>query len=452
MKLRIRCTTTKETIRVDVPDASSLFDLKTLIASKLSSAFSAPILPETVHLSLNRADEIMTSSPGESLTILGLTSGDLLFYSLESGFCSTSASPVETLAPLASTPAVIDFTDPLSESLSKSPADGLNVDVESAPFLPEKVPSVPCFLRRVMEAEKGKICGNMGLTIVAIHAVFLESGFVACSAGNGYSLPEGCAIASHLVSVMYSLPDLFRRGTLEDVKNVVLKFSSVGNHVSVYGCLVESHPDVYHLSLDSSKLAPLLSSTTNDVGGKEEDDVFQFWKTVKDRLSLPLLIEICQKNGLHLPPCFARLPTDLKLMILELLPGIDLAKVECACSELRYLASSDELWKRKFLEEFKAPDSRSTGGSWKEKFARFSLKRKKPKFTRSTALVPYGGNPRFMSARWIPGRQRFPMVGGDYDRLPAIGDHGSLRRTGFSRNLVALNFSPNCNLGGSCFP
>ncbi|KAK8937471.1 hypothetical protein KSP39_PZI012041 [Platanthera zijinensis] len=75
MKLRIRSTATKETIRVDAPDASSLFDLKSLIASKLSSSSSAPTLPGAVRLSLNRTDEIMASSPGESLTTLGLTSG-----------------------------------------------------------------------------------------------------------------------------------------------------------------------------------------------------------------------------------------------------------------------------------------------------------------------------------------------------------------------------------------
>ncbi|KAK8937472.1 F-box protein SKIP22 [Platanthera zijinensis] len=322
----------------------------------------------------------------------------------------------------------------------------MNVDVESEPLLQEKLPSVPCFLRRVMEAEKGKINSNMGLTVAAIHAVFLECGFVPCHGGHGYSLPEGCAIASHLVSVMYTLPDLLCGGTSVDVKNVNLKFSSVGNHVSVYGCLVESHPDVHHLSLDSSKVAPLLSSTTNELSEKDEDDVFQLWKTVKDRLSLPLLIDICQKNGLLLPPCFTRLPTDLKAIILEFLPGIDLAKIACTCSELRYLASNDELWRRKFLEEWKLSDLRDVGGTWKQRFALFSWKRKKPKFARSTALVPYGGNPRFMPAPWILGGQRFPMVGGDYDRFPAIGDRGLLRRTGFRRNLVERIFSPNCNL------
>nr|QDH08941.1 F-box protein SKIP22-like isoform X1 [Cymbidium sinense] len=438
MKLRIRSTATKETIRVDVPNSSTLFDLKTLISSNLSS--TTPIPPESIHLSLNRTDEIK-SSPDERLHSLGLTSGDLLFYSLDSNFNSnpetlnpSPASPVETLMPFS----------PASEP----PTDDMEVELESEPFVKEKVASVPCFLRRVMEMEKGKIKGNMGLTVVAIHAVFLESGFVACAESGGSSLPEICVSASHLISVMYTLPDLISCGSLDDVKNAILKFSTVGNHVSIYGCLVGGHPDIYRLSLDSCKLAPLLASDVNELNEREQEDFFQLWKIVKDRLSMPLLIDICQKNGLALPPCFTRLPSDLKIKILEFLPGVDLAKAACTCSELRYLASNDELWKRRFLEEFEMFATGSTSGPWKDKFARLWVKRKKPRTIKDNALVSYIRTPRIIPVPWIPGAQRFPMIGGDYDRFPAIGDIGSLRRAGFNQHAVRRHFSPNCNLGG----
>lgn len=106
---------------MEPPNGSSLFDLKALIASKISSSFS-PILPESVHLSLNRAVEIIASSPEDSLTALGLISGDLLFYSLESGFFSSPSNPAST---------VFAFTDPSSESLPKAPVDDMDIKLEA---------------------------------------------------------------------------------------------------------------------------------------------------------------------------------------------------------------------------------------------------------------------------------------------------------------------------------
>ncbi|KAK8512958.1 hypothetical protein V6N13_090297 [Hibiscus sabdariffa] len=61
-----------------------------------------------------------------------------------------------------------------------------------------------------------------------------------------------------------------------------------------------------------------------------ENEVFEFWKIVKDRL-----IDLCYKTGLPLPACLIRLRTELKLKILELLPGVDIARMECVCSEMR---------------------------------------------------------------------------------------------------------------------
>ncbi|KAF5936987.1 hypothetical protein HYC85_024493 [Camellia sinensis] len=67
-------------------------------------------------------------------------------------------------------------------------------------------------------------------------------------------------------------------------------------------------------------------------------EVFEFLKTVKDKPTLPLLIDLCERAGLAPPPCFMRLPTDLKLKILESLRGVDVANVGSVCSE-----SNDDL-------------------------------------------------------------------------------------------------------------
>jgi len=63
------------------------------------------------------------------------------------------------------------------------------------------------------------------------------------------------------------------------------------------------------------------------------------------------LIDVCEKGGLDLQPCLMELPMELKGLILERVPGVDLAKVACTCSELRFLCSDNELWKKKCLEE-----------------------------------------------------------------------------------------------------
>ncbi|KAI7990441.1 F-box protein SKIP22 [Camellia lanceoleosa] len=63
-------------------------------------------------------------------------------------------------------------------------------------------------------------------------------------------------------------------------------------------------------------------------------EVFEFWKTVKDKLALPLLIDLCERASLAPPPCFMRLPTLLELKSLESLHGDDVAKVGSVCSEL----------------------------------------------------------------------------------------------------------------------
>jgi len=86
--------------------------------------------------------------------------------------------------------------------------------------------------------------------------------------------------------------------------------------------------------------------------GSDGKEVFYMLKMVKDRVALPLLIDVCEKGGLDLPPCFVKLPMELKGLILECVPDVDLGKVACTCSKLRFMCSNNESLK-KFLEEFR---------------------------------------------------------------------------------------------------
>jgi F-box protein 7 len=203
--------------------------------------------------------------------------------------------------------------------------------------------------------------------------------------------------------------------------------------------------------LNENRFVPAISlanrdsvDSINEENGYPESEIFEFWKMVKDGLVLPLLIDLCEKTGLAPPPCFMRLPAELKLKILESLHGVDLAKVGCVCSELRYLSSGDELWKRKFDEEFGRAKGAQGFDQWKARFASFwgrSKKRKREKLGRYRVerlfLIqedPFGA----------------PM-GGDHDRmlgLAVASPFGTSR--GVQRlRLPWLNLTPHCRQGGS---
>ena len=146
---------------------------------------------------------------------------------------------------------------------------------------------------------------------------------------------------------------------------------------------------LHHVCLNENRFVPALESVwvvngdSNDEiknqDGFLETEVFEFWKIVKDGIALPLLIDLCEKAGLVPPPCFMRLPTELKLKIFESLPGVDLAKVGCVCSDLRYLSSSNELWKQKFEEEFGNGTGAKRLFNWKEEFQSSWDRKKKRK-------------------------------------------------------------------------
>nr|XP_010904578.2 putative F-box protein At1g23770 [Elaeis guineensis] len=235
---------------------------------------------------------------------------------------------------------------------------------------------------RVMTDEKAKSKGNLGRLVIAVHAVFLDCGFVLADAGEPL-LPDGWHSPSATVSVRYTLPKLL--SPLPPESNgtaVVLSFSATAlDDVSINGSLDQPDSRIYRISFDISKLAGPLIKSMHGMNEKEEKKVLKLWRTVSDELSRPLLIEICSKNGLPVPYSLMSLPTDLKTRILDFLPGVDLARMQCVCAEWKQLASSDQLWKQKFEEEFGswAVDSATwkeiarywglVNDTWKEKYA-----------------------------------------------------------------------------------
>ncbi|KAL5988299.1 hypothetical protein ACLOJK_036062 [Asimina triloba] len=321
---------------------------------------------------------------------------------------------------------------------------------------PNTPPPFPHFLTSLHASEiKGADPTIPQAIILAVHSVFLESGFIAFDPAlntDGVRLPKGwaSALAFSTVRIRYTLPPLLNLERNSAAESVVLNFQFLGNSVVVYGCLSQSGSKPVRLFLDASRFAPsigvLLRNGEN--GGLEAAHeravVFEFWKTVKDGLSLPLLITICDAVGWPSPPCFMVLPIDVKFRIFEFLPGIDVARAACVCSELRCLASNDQLWRRKFVVEFCDffPD-KSLAGRWKQVFAAH-WKRRECEFRRPLGVRFFPSTPLGPVPFGAPGSLVF---GGDYDwPVGPFYLHGPRRN--LPRFFARQQIGPHCNLGG----
>ncbi|KAF8718358.1 hypothetical protein HU200_025338 [Digitaria exilis] len=505
MKLRLRSMEARggggaavETHRVDLQPTATLADVKALLAAKLSAA--QPVPAESVRLSLNRSEELVSPDPAATLPALGLASGDLVFFTLSpltalaapAQALPRNPSPVSGSAPTAmavdgvqrseqpdagvSSPqvrAVVMNPNPASGSVpigmavdgskgsdqpgagSSSPqvrAMGVSVPAASNPpdvVMAEAVNFTKCwssFVLRDLKREMGKVGGAEGTAggrlVAALQAALLEVGFITSNPmGSPLTLPQDWPSgASKPLAIKYTIPELSAMlPVAEEGKVAVLNFSLMANFVMVYGYVPGVQSEVRRLCLELPRLEPLLYLDSDQLSVEQERGILDLWRVLKDEMCLPLMISLCQLNGLRLPPCFMALPADLKTKVLDVLLGEDLAKVECTCKEMRILASDDSLWK-KFVH-YKNDGEGSRGAiSAKAMFAKAWLANKRRQKRPHPAFWNYGwGNNPYSR----PLRQ--PLIGGDSDRLPFIGNHGSVGRNFGSqrRNIV-----PNCILDG----
>ncbi|XP_044982328.1 F-box protein SKIP22-like [Hordeum vulgare subsp. vulgare] len=491
MKLRLRSMDARggvtETHRVQLPDTAVLSDVRSFLAAKLSAA--QPVPAESVRLSLNRSQELRSPDPSATLTALGLASGDLLYFTLTAellpqppppqtlprnpspsigqvasgskshGEAGGSSSPPQNLhiQPVSSSLPQNLHIQPASSSLPGALLVEPSVPVASDPpdvVMTEAVHAskslsslVIGILKREMEAENAG--GANGTVIhrlaVALQAALVDAGFLAANpTGSRLGLLKDWASgAAATLTVKYTLPELVAMlPVAEEGKTVVLNCSLMPNYVMIYGCVPGAHSEVRRLCLELPKLAPLLYLDSNEVGATEEKEILELWRVLKDELCLPLMISLCQLNGLRLPPCLMALPDDLKAKVLEFVPGVNLARVQCACKELQDLAADGDLWKRRCELEF-SPSSKGSGwsGNWKQRFVAAW------KVDNSMRRHKRPPSPRFSGYGWGIGTRsplNFPVIGGDTDRLPFINHNILGRSFGNQRR----NISPNCNFEG----
>eukprot|EP00850_Spirogloea_muscicola_P012433 SM000080S22948 [mRNA] locus=s80:202605:204123:- [translate_table: standard] len=190
----------------------------------------------------------------------------------------------------------------------------------------------------------------------------------------------------------------------------------------------------------------------------------RLWREVKDGLSLPLLANASRALGLAWPICFLDLPTDVKaivssaaftgpsavavhdcggsaithtsdgrvcdVQVLSKLSARDLAAVGGASAELHYLAVDEELWQRLVLRDFGELHGTHSGRGWRAAYAREASRRREQ--MRMVRLERYAVEELWRSSMgiqpqrwWQPPVRHFQspgVIGGDYDRFPAMGD------------------------------
>ncbi|KDP44550.1 hypothetical protein JCGZ_16383 [Jatropha curcas] len=280
------------------------------------------------------------------------------------------------------------------EETMESP-DGIDIDTESSNANGKRI-FEPYFLQSVLREELGEIVTDNKLLFVAIHAIFVEFGFVGIDSVSGlrvdlFRFLEEQSSMSFTTSVNYTVPELLANDNVTE--SVVLNFQTLGGFVIVYGSLTKGQSLVHKLRLNKCRFVPsisliwvnsLKSDNVNEsydsfIMSNPETEIFNLWKLVRDELAYPLLIDLCEKAVLDLPPCLMRLPADLKLKILESLSGVGIARMACMCKEMSCLSSNNDLWKQKYAEEFGTEPEMQGLVNWKEKFVSSWVRRRRRK-------------------------------------------------------------------------
>ncbi|CAN6545242.1 unnamed protein product [Malus baccata var. baccata] len=210
---------------------------------------------------------------------------------------------------------------------------------------------------------------NRERLVIAVHAMLLEAVFVVFDPISGtqssdrfHLLNKWPALDHRTMWVPYTLPHILydiKRETINNsyviqaVRGIALRFQSRGGYFNVYGCLIGHRSATYrpqrHLCLHEEGFGSA---------------------NVKDEILLPLLIELGRNPGFPIvlpfpiefgkkpgsasPTGIMGLPSELKMKVLESLPGVDIVKLACVCKGMNNMVNDviDELlWRDKYYEE-----------------------------------------------------------------------------------------------------
>uniref|UniRef100_A0A7N0TMU0 F-box domain-containing protein n=1 Tax=Kalanchoe fedtschenkoi TaxID=63787 RepID=A0A7N0TMU0_KALFE len=372
VQLRARSASEETTLCLDVAPDCTLSRLKELIAVRIGGAAA------NVTVSVNRREEL-SGSPGDTLISLGVVeSGGIVFYATDPGVFAPKAL---TLGGPGSVDVGIIDRGPLEavdEALVAMKLSEASIGGSEA----EPARSAACNWRSTPSY-------GFSLLVAAVNAVLVDSGLARLDVDTGepvrgIQLPGPQGPPGMECFLRYTLDKMAGSSKSNSAlpQIIIVKVYQLGSRFIAacrslddpcYAVKLEE-PSGWHYAV---KMAMALSESR---GGRADDDdndmllnvlhqedLFEFYKDLKDKLAMPILIELCETAGLRRTPCLTRLPIELKLKIFVLVRAADLAKLACVCRELREVASDNSLWRIKFAQVFE-----DAGGSgnihWKQRF------------------------------------------------------------------------------------
>ncbi|TVU19198.1 hypothetical protein EJB05_35335, partial [Eragrostis curvula] len=219
----------------------------------------------------------------------------------------------------------------------------------------------------------------LGRVVIVAHAAFLHAGFVSCGKPGPHRLPREVGLTASTLSLRYTIPELITRSR-NAADAAVLRLCAHGNFLILYAYLTGdgSRPSTVWACVDALLVAPVLAGDMDATAHALANHALgvRLWAALAGGMCRRLFDDIHRNNGILLPPLFMLLPADLKAAILNRVADVDLAMVECTCTELRDLIAGRELWKTKYMAERRLllrfekleVDGLSYGWSWKEMY------------------------------------------------------------------------------------
>lgn len=129
-------------------------------------------------------------------------------------------------------------------------------------------------------------------------------------------------------------------------------------------------------SINSPKLPPISSHQLQHQSNRASETLINCTSFLKPAMAQNMV-----------PASFDNLPTDIMKKILEPLSGVDLARLACVSRAFRFLTADNDLWNRKFIEQFGHSTGVQHNVDWKRTYASgWDNKRKIELGTR-----PFGG-------------------------------------------------------------
>lgn len=137
------------------------------------------------------------------------------------------------------------------ETQELTSVEAMDIDTGSADVGGKRF-SEPYFTRKLLRKEMGDDGYSYKFLDIAVHAVFIESGFGGINSISGtqvdeFRLPEEQASKNLVMSLCYTLPELLGYKNMSET--IVLKFQSLG-HFLMSVCLARGGSELYRACLD----------------------------------------------------------------------------------------------------------------------------------------------------------------------------------------------------------